>query len=89
LLFAALLAVAASYAARTVEERSFVRHMPAHGLIYTGGEYHSRFGLYLENVRYLQAHNAGNHGFVLTVNRFTTMTDSESQVLLGHRRIYR
>jgi hypothetical protein len=62
LLFAAVLVVAASYTAQTAEERSFMRHMRAHGLMCTGGEYHSRFGLYLESAGYVQAHNADNHG---------------------------
>jgi cathepsin L len=84
-MFAALLAVAAPYDPRTAEERSFVRHMRVHGLMYAGKEYHSRFGLYLASARYVQEHNAGNHGFQLALNRFATMTDAEYQVLLGHR----
>jgi hypothetical protein len=74
LLLAALLAIAASYAARTADKRSFMRYMRPHGLMYTGGEYDSRFGLYLESARYVQAHNAGNCGSVLTLNRLATMS---------------
>jgi cathepsin L len=84
-MFAALLALVASYSPRTAEERSFVSYMRKHGLAYTGVEYHSRLRIYIANGRYVHEHNAGNHGFTLSMNRFAAMTDAEYRALLGHR----
>jgi cathepsin L len=59
------------------EERSFVAFMRAHSLLYTGAEYHLRFGVFLANRRLVREFNSGDHSFTLSVNHLSCLTPAE------------
>jgi cathepsin L len=59
--------------------------MRSHDLLFTGEEYHLRFGLYLAAARYVQEFNAEDHGFTLGLNQFAVMTPAEAEVYRGYR----
>ena len=67
------------------EEKSFVAFMRQHGLAYTGDEYHLRLGIYLANSRYVSEFNRKPHSFRVGLNKFSCLTPTEYQVLLGVR----
>jgi cathepsin L len=58
--------------------------MRQYDLLYTGSEYHLRFGIFLANSRYVREFNAGDHGFLLELNHFAVMTPAESQLYRGY-----
>jgi cathepsin L len=68
------------------EEKSFIAHMRAHGLMYTGDEYPLRLGIFLTNLRFIREKNAQNLGFTGGLNALSTLTPAEYRVLLGARR---
>jgi cathepsin L len=78
-----LVACAASYLVRAHEEKSFVSHMRQNGLLFTGDEYHFRFGVYLTNARRVREANARGRSFRVGLNHLATLTPAEYQVLLG------
>jgi cathepsin L len=81
----AILAVAASAAlTMTHEEKSFVTWMRMTNQVYTGQEYHFRFGVYLTNLRHLREHNARSR-FRLGMNRFACHSPAEYRAILGVR----
>jgi cathepsin L len=53
--------------------------------MYTGSEYQLRLGIFLNNKRLVQKHNAANKGFTVALNKFAAMTPAEYKTLLGHR----
>lgn len=67
------------------EERSFLGWMRETGNVFTGDEYHFRFGIWMTNKRIVQSHNAANLGFTLALNKFAHFTPSEYKALLGNR----
>jgi cathepsin L len=65
------------------EERSFLAHLRTHSLIYTGPEYHLRFGIYLANSQWIREFNAADHSFTVELNHLATYTPAELSVLRG------
>ena len=66
------------------EEKSFVAWMRDTDQIYTGKEYHFRLGVWLANMRYVQAHNSKSHSsFKLKMNKLSAFTQSEYKLLAG------
>jgi cathepsin L len=78
-----LVGCAASYVVRAHEEKSFVSHMRQYGLLFTGDEYHFRFGVYLANARRVREANARGRSFRVGMNKFATLTPAEYKALLG------
>jgi cathepsin L len=66
------------------EERRFLSFMRENELLFTGEEYHLRFGLFIASARYVQEFNAADHGFTLAVNKFSVMTPAEIEVHKGY-----
>jgi cathepsin L len=79
-----LFAVASARLVRSHEERSFVAWMREANQVYTGDEYHFRFGIFLTNFRLVREHNARSK-FRLGLNRFTCHSPAEYRVILGVR----
>jgi cathepsin L len=67
------------------EERSFVAFMREHNLMYTGSEYHLRFGLFLSNQRLVREFNSVSHTFSLSLNHLACLTPSEYRSRLQAR----
>jgi cathepsin L len=65
------------------EEKSFLSHMRRHDVVYSGAEYHLRFGIYLAHLRHVRAFNSGNHSFTLSMNSLSTLTPAEYRGRLG------
>lgn len=61
------------------EEKSFVSWMHSNNFIYTGDEYHFRFGIFLTNLRLVREHNKSNKKYKLGLNKFSAYTPSEYQ----------
>lgn len=85
-MFAALLAVASCFLVEPHEERSFLSWMRTTNQLFTGDEYNLRLGIWLANLRAVQAHNAAGHSFKLTMNKFAALTPAEYRSLLGLRK---
>lgn len=51
-------------------------------MIFTGSEYHLRFGIYLTNIRFIQEFNRKESQFKLGINRFLVYTPAEYDALL-------
>lgn len=77
-----LLSCASSILATISEERGFLSFMRSHNLMFTGLEYHLRFGIYLTNIRYINEFNKKEKSFKLGINRFLTCTPAEYNALL-------
>lgn len=67
------------------EQKAFLSWMRETGNMFTGDEYHGRLGIWLNNKRYVQQHNAGNFGFLLAMNHLAHLTPAEYKSLLGLR----
>ena len=67
------------------EQKSFLGWMRETGNMFTGDEYHQRFGIWLSNKRLVQQHNAANGGFVLAMNKLAHLSPSEYKALLGFK----
>jgi cathepsin L len=80
-----LLALANCALIQSHEEKSFIAHMREHKLLYTGDEYHFRFGVFLSNARLVREFNNANRGFTVAMNRFATLTAAEYRGILGQR----
>ena len=65
------------------EERSFVTWMRANDVMYTGDEYHIRFGIFLANLRRIQ--DFKGKSFKVGLNKFSTLTPAEYRSLQGFR----
>ena len=85
----AFLATLASLASCTYyldhEEKSFVAWMRSTNQLFTGDEYHQRFGIFISNSRLVKEHNNGNKKFTVTMNKFAAYTPAEYKALLGFR----
>lgn len=64
------------------DEKSFLLWMRSTNQIYTGEDYHIRFGIFLTNSRYVKDHNKKNKKFTLTLNQFAAYTPSEYKAIL-------
>ena len=66
------------------DERKFLNWMRNYNTFYTGEEYHLRLGIFLTNIRFIQAYN-NKKGitFHLSMNKFSCFTPSEYKSLLG------
>ena len=53
--------------------------------MFTGDEYHTRFGIWLTNKRYIEEHNAGKFSYTLALNKLAHLTQSEYRNLLGYK----
>jgi cathepsin L len=71
------------------EEKSFVAHMRAHNLVYTGDEYQLRLGVFLSNSRFASEHNRAGHSFSLSLNGLATLTPAEYRARLNARPVAR
>jgi cathepsin L len=71
---------------RVHEEKAFLAFMREHSFLYTGAEYHLRFGLYLANSRIIRDLNRAGHSFRCAVNKFAVYTPAEAQLLRGLKR---
>jgi cathepsin L len=80
-----LVGCVSSYVVRAHEEKSFVSHMRSYGLLFTGDEYHFRFGVYLANARRVREENAKGRSFRVGLNHLATFTPAEYKALLGAR----
>lgn len=67
------------------EEKAFLSWMRNTNNIYTGDEYHLRFGIYLANKNYINQYNRKSNTFKLTLNKLACHTPSEYKSLLGIR----
>lgn len=87
-MFAFLISFAFSVLYAKHEEKSFLSWMRTTNQIYTGDEYHLRFGIFLTNLRRIQEFNSANdkRSFRVGLNKFSCYTPSEYKVLLGFRR---
>lgn len=66
------------------EEKSFLSWMRTNNNIYTGDEYHFRFGIYLANSQYVQQFNRRNNkSYKIGLNKFACLTPQEAKSLLG------
>lgn len=83
-MFAAILSIAACYMTLESDEKSFVAWMRNTNQLYTGDEYHFRFGVWLSNKKLVQEHNA-HKSFHLALNKFAALTQAEYKSLLGRR----
>jgi cathepsin L len=84
-MFALLSALSSCALIAAHQEKSFLSHLREHGLMYTGAEYHLRFGIFLANSRMVQEFNSQPKTFTLGLNHLSTLTPSEYRVLLGTR----
>jgi hypothetical protein len=66
------------------DERAFMNWMREYNLLYTGAEFHRRYGIWLSNLAHVRAHNARS-SFTLTLNRFAATAPSEYRSLLTYR----
>ena len=78
-----LLSFASALLVQPHEERSFVSWMRSTNQVYTGDEYHLRLGIYLASSRFVQAHNAKQTSFKVSLNKFAAMTPAEYKAMLG------
>jgi len=69
------------------EQKSFLSWMRETGNMFTGEEYQFRLGIFLQNKRFVQEHNAANFGFRLALNKLAHLTPAEYKSLLGFRKI--
>jgi cathepsin L len=65
------------------EEKSFVSFMRAHGLLYTGWEYHFRLGVFLTHARFVKSFRSPS--FTVSLNSLACLTPSEYRARLGSR----
>lgn len=70
---------------QTHEEKSFLGWMRETGNMFTGDEYQFRLGIWLNNKRLVQSHNAANLGFTLALNKLAHLSPSEYKSMLGYR----
>ena len=67
------------------EQKAFLSWMRDTGNMFTGEEYQTRFGIWLQNKRLVQQHNAANLGFTVALNKLAHLTPAEYKSLLGFR----
>lgn len=65
------------------EEKSFLSWMRNTNQFYVGDEYNFRFGIWLSNQRLVTEFNRRKNTFQVSLNKFSTYTNSEYKVLLG------
>lgn len=65
------------------EEKSFLSWMRSTNIIYTGDEYHLRYGIFLTNYRYNQEFNRHSKSYKIGLNKFTCLTPQEAKAMLG------
>lgn len=63
------------------EEKEFLSWMRSTNQLYTGDEYHLRFGIFMTNARYVREFRS--ESFKVGLNKFAAMTPSEYNSLLG------
>jgi cathepsin L len=88
-MFAILLFVTESAFVRPHEEKSFISHMRRYNLVYTGDEYHFRFGLFLSRQRFIQEFNKAEHSFKVGMNHLATLTPFEYKAMLATKVVTR
>lgn len=60
--------------------------MRANNQLYTGEEYQFRFGVYLQNMRFVQQHNADKTQlYTVSMNHLATLTPAEYKAMLGFK----
>jgi hypothetical protein len=57
--------------------------MRAHGFLYTGADYHIRFGIFLASRRLVREFNSGRHSFTLSLNHLSCLTPAEYRALIS------
>ena len=68
------------------EEKSFLNWMRTNNQFYLGSDYQLRFGIYLQNLRLVQAHNSdSSKSFKVAMNQFAALTPSEYKQMLGFK----
>ena len=67
------------------EQKAFLSWMRETGNMFTGEEYQTRLGIWLQNKRLVQEHNAANLGFTVALNKLAHLTPAEYKSLLGFR----
>lgn len=70
---------------KSFEEKSFLQWMRSTNQIFTGNEYHFRLGIYLQNKRLVQQHNANMATFAVALNHLAHLTPSEYKSMLGFK----
>jgi cathepsin L len=58
------------------------------GNMFTGEEYHARLGIFLQNKRLVQEHNAGKFAYTVALNKLAHLTPAEYSALLGFKMAY-
>jgi cathepsin L len=81
----AFIGLASCYLVRPHEEKSFLSWMRETGQVFTGEEYHLRFGIFVANSRRVQEFNKAGHSFRVSMNKFACLTPAEYQARLTHR----
>jgi len=80
-----LFATSASAFYHPHEEKSFLGWMRESNQLFTGEDYHSRFGIWMSNNRLVQEHNAGQTDFTISMNHLSHLTPSEYRSMLGFK----
>ena len=65
------------------EERAFLAWMRQYNHIFTGTEYHIRFGIFLAKSRWINDFNRGKHTYRLGLNSFSCHTPAELAAMLS------
>lgn len=69
------------------EEARFLSYMREIGNFFIGDEYHFRFGIYLNNLRYIKESNKKNHQYKLGQNHLMHLTATEYKSLLTAHKV--
>ena len=67
------------------EEKAFLSWMRETNNYFVGEEYQFRLGIFLQNKRYVQEHNAKQSTFKVALNKFAHLTPAEYKELLGYK----
>ena len=65
------------------EERAFLAWMRQYNRVFTGTEYHIRFGIFLAKSRWISDFNRGDHTYRLGLNSFACHTPAELAAILS------
>lgn len=65
------------------EEKAFLSWMRRTNQIYSGDDYHLRFGIFLTNKRLVQEINSAKKSYTVELNKFASYTPAEYKALLG------
>jgi len=70
-------ALAALAALANVTPEDFNQWKATHGKAYEGGEHNARLGIFQENAKIVEQHNAGNHTWTMAMNEYADLSAEE------------